>query len=161
MHAIFIPHLFISVTTERFSGHQTDFSELEKALSDPKSSLPPSQSKPMWPDYHPMARLAVVAGHSSLGEDQSRGCPIYCPLLDAGSYAMQSSLKPDTSLPRDLPVSRRDRTGKLIKTRSQPVLRIFFEGSEASTEERVRRLGKDEKLTKEAGIKFNVKVFKS
>ena len=122
VHMQCTPHCLLSESTDKFSGHQTDFSELEKALSDPKPNLPPSQSKPMWPDYHPMARLAVVAGHSSLGEDQSRGCPIYCPLLDAGSCAMQNSLK----LPRGLPVSRRDRTGKLITNISQTVLKYYM-----------------------------------
>ena len=103
---------FMSVSTERFPGHQTDFSELEKALADPKQSLPPSHSKPLWPEYHPMARLAMAAGHSSPGKSRPFArFSQYCLLPDAGHYALQNSLKLDTSLPRDLPSSRRDRAG--------------------------------------------------
>jgi len=94
-------------------------------LSDPKPSSPPSPSKPAWPDYRPLARLAMASGHLP---------------PDAGIYAMENSFKPDTRLPRDLAASRRERTG-----------------SQVSGDERTRRLGKDEKLAKEAGIKFNVK----
>ena len=64
LHVIIVVPL---ASTQRFSGHQTDFSELEKALSDPKPSLPPSPSKPAWPDYRPLARLAMASGHLSPG----------------------------------------------------------------------------------------------
>ena len=63
---IMLLQVFIYVplaSTQRFSGHQTDLSELEKALSDPKPSSPPSPSKPAWPDYRPLARLAMASGH--------------------------------------------------------------------------------------------------
>jgi len=112
-------------STERISSQHIDFSDLEKALSDHKSSLHTSQNKPLWPDYHPMTRLAGLASQST---------------PEHGSYAAEGSLKPDANLPRDLPATRRDRTG-----------------SHVCIAERALRLGKDEKLAKEAGIQFSVK----
>jgi len=115
----------VKASTERYPGHQTDFSDLEKALSDSRPSFPPAQSRPLWPDCHPMARLAGYAGQFT---------------QEPASTPMQSCFKTETSLPRDLPPPRRDRTD-----------------TRASNEEAVQRLGKDEKLAKEAGIPFNVK----
>jgi len=95
------------------SSHQADFAELEKALAELKPGLPES---------HPLTRLANFTGQP----DQD-GC--------SGPTTVSSSL------PRDLPTPRRNRTG----------------GS-GSGSERPPRLGKDEKLAKEAGIPFNVKT---
>ena len=69
IHRFLIAFVFSapSASTERVSGHQTDLSDLEKALSDQKSSLPTSRTKPLWPDYQPMARLAGLSGGSAPG----------------------------------------------------------------------------------------------
>ena len=102
----------LSASTERISGHQTDFSDLEKALSDHKSSLPTSLTKPLWPDCHPMARLAGLSGQVAPGRSCLSGTRWHFLVSEHGSYAVQRSLKTDASLPRDLPETRRDRTGE-------------------------------------------------
>jgi hypothetical protein len=106
----------LSASTERISSHQTDFSDLEKALSDPKPSLPPSESKAQWPDCHPMARLAGFAGHSAQGRGWSSRTSKYFLVSEPSSYGTPNtnSLKTDSSLPRDLTTTRRDRTGRDI-----------------------------------------------
>ena len=104
----------LSASTERISGHQTDFSDLEKALSDPKPSLPPSESKAQWPDCHPMARLAGFAGHSAQGRGWSSRTSHHFLVSEASSYGPPDNLKTESNLPRDLPTTRRDRTGRDI-----------------------------------------------
>jgi len=59
-------------------------------------------------------------------------------LAQAAQGQSSCSRQADTGLPRDLPTNRRT-------------------GSQANIEKRPQRLGKDEKLAKEAGITFNVK----
>ena len=109
-----IQHVSYSASTERFSGHQTNFSDLEKGLSDPKSSLPAPQSKAQWPDCHPMARLAGFAGHSAQGRGWSSRTIHHFLVSEASSYGPPNNLKTDSNLPRDLPTTRRDRTGRDI-----------------------------------------------